>query len=144
MPRENNELIETVIEDNYYPDKLRKLSLEHNPKIHTSTHFYCPLFMSADPKSLATLAIATANAKKNNMSLSNGRSSDGLNSDPSEVLEFRSTDEFVAGLTAALINTTTLFPINKLIFRQMASGQRVKTAAGFMLEDGKYRLDNMV
>lgn len=49
----------------------------------------------------------------------------------------RSTDEFVAGWTAAFINTTALFPINKLIFRQMAGGFRTQFAADQMKEEGR-------
>lgn len=50
--------------------------------------------------------------------------------------KFRSTDEFIAGWTAAFINTTALFPINKLIFRQMAGGHRTQIAADQMKEEG--------
>jgi hypothetical protein len=53
--------------------------------------------------------------------------------------KFRSTDEFVAGWTAAFINTTALFPINKLIFRQMAGGHGAQKAADQMKEEGEYK-----
>lgn len=94
--------------------------------------------MSADPKSFATLAIATANKNKARKKSSDGSiEADGTtDADPHEVHKFRSTDEFVAGWTAAFINTTALFPINKLIFRQMASGQGAQKAADQMKEEG--------
>lgn len=44
--------------------------------------------------------------------------------------------EFIAGWTAAFVNTTTLFPINKLIFRQMAGGFKAQTAAYQMRREG--------
>lgn len=95
--------------------------------------------MSADPKSLATLAIASTNAKKKKRQKLGYSSSDGDgDGDPNETLhKFRSTDEFVAGWTAAFINTTALFPINKLIFRQMAGGHGAQLAADQMKEEGK-------
>lgn len=78
--------------------------------------------MSADPKSLATLAISITSD----------------NGDNTELLQkFRSTDEFVAGWAAAFINTSALFPINKLIFRQMAGGHGASIAAGQMKEEGQ-------
>jgi len=85
--------------------------------------------MSADPKSLATLAITTTNPRKN-------RHLDEHDQNP--INKFRSTDEFVAGWTAAFINTTALFPINKLIFRQMAGGHGAQYAADQMKEEGLY------
>lgn len=45
-------------------------------------------------------------------------------------------ERFLAGCGAALINTTALFPLNKLIFRQMVDGQNPKKAAGQMKEEG--------
>lgn len=96
--------------------------------------------MSADPKSLATLAIATAKKNKARKKSSDGTSdAEGApDADPHEGHKFRSTDEFVAGWTAAFINTTALFPINKLIFRQMASGHGAQKAADQMKEEGEY------
>jgi hypothetical protein len=98
--------------------------------------------MSADPKSLATLAITTARKNKAKKKLSDGSSeAEGApDADPHEGHKFRSTDEFVAGWTAAFINTTALFPINKLIFRQMASGHGAQKAADQMKEEGEYKL----
>lgn len=97
--------------------------------------------MSADPKSLATLAItASSSSKRKKKPDSSSSSGDGGDSDesdnPSQYHKFRSTDEFVAGWTAAFINTTALFPINKLIFRQMAGGHGASKAADQMKEEG--------
>lgn len=90
--------------------------------------------MSADPKSLATLAITTANSQNKKNELENKDNDGGHDSN---VHKFKSTDEFVAGWTAAFINTSTLFPINKLIFRQMASGHGAQYAADQMKEEGE-------
>lgn len=97
--------------------------------------------MSADPKSLATLAITTTHPKRNvdKSKQDNGcEQTEQRDGDPSKggVHKFTSTDEFVAGCGAAFINTTALFPINKLIFRQMAGGHRVLFAADQMKEEG--------
>uniref|UniRef100_A0A6G1SI51 Mitochondrial carrier triple repeat protein 1 n=1 Tax=Aceria tosichella TaxID=561515 RepID=A0A6G1SI51_9ACAR len=95
--------------------------------------------MSADPKSLATLAIASAKKNKARKKSSDGSAeadAGASDADPHEGHKFRSTDEFVAGWTAAFINTTALFPINKLIFRQMASGHGAQKAADQMKEEG--------
>lgn len=48
----------------------------------------------------------------------------------------QSWNEFNAGLTAAIINTTALYPINKLIFRQMAGGYGTQYAADQMKREG--------
>lgn len=91
--------------------------------------------MSADPKSLATLAITTA--KKKELLNCDGHNINDINKNlDQDVHKFRSTDEFVAGWTAAFINTTALFPINKLIFRQMAGGHKAQIAADQMKEEG--------
>lgn len=102
--------------------------------------------MSADPKSLATLAITVANSKKHeefneefNDSNCDGNNNLNIKNDIC-VHKFRSTDEFVAGWSAAFINTTALFPINKLIFRQMAGGHKAQYAAGQMREEGMSKL----
>lgn len=89
--------------------------------------------MSADPKSLATLAIMNRKKKKPGEIHDN----DG-DIDQDSPHKFRSTDEFAAGWTAAFINTTALFPINKLIFRQMAGGHGAQFAADQMKEEGSY------
>lgn len=98
--------------------------------------------MSADPKSLATLAIASAKKNKTRQKSSLEGSSDGdggTDADPHEDgHKFRSTDEFVAGWVAAFINTSVLFPINKLIFRQMAGGHGAQKAVDQMKEEGEY------
>lgn len=102
--------------------------------------------MSADPKSLATLAIITTRNKNIDDSIEiNNDQTNNINShnngyDNIKQINvhktFRSTDEFVAGWTAAFINTTALFPINKLIFRQMAGGHGAQFAADQMKEEG--------
>lgn len=89
--------------------------------------------MSADPKSLAVLAIASAKKKTKKPDCSEDESPD---LDAMPIQKFRSTDEFVAGWTAAFINTTALFPVNKLIFRQMAGGHGASIAADQMKEEG--------
>lgn len=91
--------------------------------------------MSADPKSLATLAIATSSKKKSSKKPSSKNDDDDGDPD-NQIHKFRSTHEFVAGWTAAFINTTALFPINKLIFRQMAGGHKVFYAGTQMKEEG--------
>jgi len=101
--------------------------------------------MSADPKSLAALAITTTKAKPANDKLVDKRfpqsKTSNLDGDDrgraAHHASFRSTDEFIAGWTAAFINTTALFPINKLIFRQMAGGHGAQIAADQMKEEGK-------
>lgn len=102
--------------------------------------------MSADPKSLATLAIASAKTKPKPTNGANQSSSASTSPSDGEAdgdtpheqhRSFRSTDEFVAGWSAAFINTTALFPINKLIFRQMAGGHGAQIAADQMKEEGK-------
>lgn len=90
--------------------------------------------MSADPKSLATLAISTSKQKLE-AKLSD-ESNDCIKSN--DVKKFRSSDEFIAGWSAACINTTILFPVNKLIFRQMAGGHGAYVAADQMKEEGMY------
>lgn len=107
--------------------------------------------MSADPKPLATLAVATAKTKPkpnnngvtNTSGISSGSSPDdggnGRRGQGDQTKSFRPTDEFFAGLTAAVINTSTLFPLNKLIFRQMAGGHGTQMAAGQMKEEGEYK-----
>lgn len=89
--------------------------------------------MSADPKSLAVLAIASSKKKTKKPDYSED---DGSDLDAIPIQKFRSTDEFVAGWTAAFINTSALFPINKLIFRQMAGGHGTQIAADQMKEEG--------
>lgn len=93
--------------------------------------------MSADPKSLATLAI-TASPKKKSSKKSPSSNDDDDGEQDSHIQKFRSTHEFIAGWTAAFINTTALFPINKLIFRQMAGGHKVFYAGTQMKEEGMY------
>lgn len=100
--------------------------------------------MSADPKSLATLAIASnLNKRASNDDIKNddcdeaNKGKTNKDSRKPVIHKFRSTDEFVAGWTAACINTTALFPINKLIFRQMAGGHKAQYAADQMKEEGK-------
>lgn len=99
--------------------------------------------MSPNPKSLASLAVMTK--KNKNIDDSIGTNNDVINNAnlcPNNLKQndipktFRSTDEFVAGWTAAFINTTALFPINKLIFRQMAGGYGTQLAADQMKEEG--------
>lgn len=46
-------------------------------------------------------------------------------------------EEYAAGLSAAFINTSVLFPINKLIFRQMATGYETSHAYRQMRIDGE-------
>lgn len=97
--------------------------------------------MSADPKSLATLAITTTrnqNVETNNNNDGQTNNIDCYGNSHEMIVHktFRSTDEFVAGWTAAFINTSALFPINKLIFRQMAGGHGAKFAADQMKEEG--------
>lgn len=70
--------------------------------------------MSADPKSMAALAIVTTTK------------------DPS----IDSWHNFVAGLSAAVINTSVLFPVNKLIFRQMSGGLRPHFAISQLCDEG--------
>lgn len=89
--------------------------------------------MSADPKSLATLAISATNSKKKQNIGSDDNDGGRVTSHKS----FKSTDEFIAGWTAAFINTSALFPINKLIFRQMAGGHGAQFAADQMKEEGE-------
>lgn len=101
--------------------------------------------MSADPKSLATLAITSSQKKRtilnNNCDGYNIHNNDSKNDRgvkyDRQVPKFRSTDDFVAGWTAAFINTSALFPINKLIFRQMAGGHKALYAADQMKEEGE-------
>lgn len=89
--------------------------------------------MSADPKSLAVLAIASA---KNKTKKSDSSQDEVPDLDHMSIRKFGWTDEFVAGCIAAFINTTTLFPINKLMFRQMAGGHGVQIAAVQMKKEG--------
>ena len=49
----------------------------------------------------------------------------------------RITDDFLGGLAAAFVNTCTLFPLNKLIFRQMAGGYNVGFAADQLKDEGE-------
>lgn len=98
--------------------------------------------MSADPKSSASLAVTSnLNRRSRNESLSSAicdeANMENTHVGKSVIRKFRSTDEFVAGWTAACINTTALFPINKLIFRQMAGGHKAQYAADQMKEEGK-------
>lgn len=93
--------------------------------------------MSADPKSLATLAITTANSQNKKRPPKGAENSDNDGGQDASIHKFKSTDEFVAGWTAAFINTSALFPINKLIFRQMAGGHGAQYAADQMKEEGK-------
>lgn len=104
--------------------------------------------MSADPISLASPADGAANAKQIwPTNEANGQSSSATSQTgsqggwpPSDRYKFfKINDEFVAGCAAAFVNTTALFPINKLIFRQMAGGHKTLTAADQMKEEGKYR-----
>lgn len=98
--------------------------------------------MSADPKSLATLAISTSKQKHKQ---SEKQISDECEtrSKSGDIKKFRSTDEFIAGWSAACINTTILFPVNKLIFRQMAGGHGAYVAADQMKEEGEHSSINM-
>lgn len=110
--------------------------------------------MSADPKSLALTAITTTTLKtpptstepktklELNQEVDNDKNGQRNFLSHSRRLQgaplktFRSTDEFVAGWVAAFINTSALFPINKLIFRQMAGGHKTLFAADQMKEEG--------
>lgn len=65
------------------------------------------------------------------------QSSDILRQDGNKSSSLRKpSHEFIAGWAAAFVNTTTLFPINKLIFRQMAGGFKAQTAAYQMRREG--------
>lgn len=92
--------------------------------------------MSADPKSLATLAIATSSNKRSSKKPSSYIDDHDDGDHDNHIQKFKSTHEFIAGWTAAFINTTALFPINKLIFRQMAGGHKVFYAGTQMREEG--------
>lgn len=50
----------------------------------------------------------------------------------------RHSDEFLAGMAAGFVNITLLFPVNKLIFRQVAQGYKPFLAATQMREEGKF------
>lgn len=96
--------------------------------------------MSVDPKSLATLAISTSKHKQQKdlqAKIPDDDTGDS-NAKSGNVKKFRSIDEFIAGWSAACINTTILFPVNKLIFRQMAGGHGSYVAAGQMKDEGMY------
>lgn len=115
--------------------------------------------MPADTKSLAISAIKTAKTheQKNDIDCLQGVEErlEGASLGPqvseaddviyqvqdvrlsnSQGTRIKSLDEFVAGCTAAFINTTALFPINKLIFRQIAGGHRPSHAAGQLRDEG--------
>lgn len=106
--------------------------------------------MSAYPKSLASSAIATADEEKQKLlqhqqqqqqqlgddTNSNSNATDLAKSVHNTLRKFMITDQFAAGSIAAFVNVSALYPLNKLIFRQMVGGHGFQYAAVQLKDEG--------